>query len=157
MKDPFRYLDHHNEGTFGSDKFGQWAESFARFFGTVKFIIGQTIIVAIWVVGNAYLIPRLGSHPWDKYPFVFLNLMFSLQAAYAAPLILLAQTRQAERDKSQAEADAKHREEIADYQAKSLKENTDLTKEVHDNTEQISLISQKIDALCKKMKVPNGK
>ena len=90
---------------FGADRFGRRAESFARFFGTPRFLVGQTVIVAAWIAVNVVAIFR-----WDPYPFILLNLMFSLQAAYAAPLILLAQTRQADRDKAQAEADAQHRE-----------------------------------------------
>jgi uncharacterized membrane protein len=93
-------------GAFGTDTFGQRAEQFARFFGTPQFLIGQTVLVAIWVALNV-----IGARlRWDPYPFILLNLAFSLQAAYAAPLILLAQTRQADRDKAMSEADATHRE-----------------------------------------------
>ena len=85
--------EHHS--AFGQDPFGRAAEKTARFFGTPQYIIGQTVIVALWVTLNAV---ALISH-WDPYPFILLNLGFSLQAAYAALLILLAQTRQADRDK----------------------------------------------------------
>jgi len=88
-----RHLVHH--GAFGNDRFGIIAERFARFFGTPRFIIGQTVLVALWIAANAAAF----SFQWDPYPFILLNLAFSTQAAYAAPLILLAQTRQAERDK----------------------------------------------------------
>lgn len=84
---------------FGTDRFGQAAERFARFFGTPRFIIGQTVLVAIWIALNALAL----SLRWDPYPFILLNLAFSTQAAYAAPLILLAQTRQADRDKRAAD------------------------------------------------------
>ena len=84
---------HH--GAFGNDRFGVAAERFARFFGTPRFIIGQTVLVVLWIALNAAAF----SFRWDPYPFILLNLAFSTQAAYAAPLILLAQTRQAERDK----------------------------------------------------------
>jgi uncharacterized membrane protein len=87
------HLVHH--GAFGNDRFGVIAERFARFFGTPRFIIGQTVLVVIWIAVNAAAF----SFRWDPYPFILLNLAFSTQAAYAAPLILLAQTRQAERDK----------------------------------------------------------
>src|SRR5579862_9238950 len=80
----------HLASTFGDDWFAQWAESFARFFGTPKFLIGQTIVCAAWIGVNI-----AGWTSFDVYPFILLNLAFSLQAAYAAPLILLAQTRQA--------------------------------------------------------------
>jgi uncharacterized membrane protein len=97
----------HLTPVFGTDWFALKAEAFARFFGTPVFLIGQTVIVAIWIVVNV-------AGPWvfDVYPFILLNLAFSLQAAYAAPLILLAQTRQADRDKATATADAQHREEL---------------------------------------------
>lgn len=103
----FGLTDFH--GPFGSDVFGRRAESFARFFGTPKFLIGQTVIVAAWIVVNVAAV----AFRWDPYPFILLNLAFSLQAAYAAPLILLAQTRQADRDKAMSEADAQHREQLA--------------------------------------------
>jgi uncharacterized membrane protein len=96
-------------GPFGTDDFGRKAESFARFFGTPTFLIGQTILVGLWIVLNVVAV----SLRWDPYPFILLNLAFSLQAAYAAPLILLAQTRQADRDKALSEADAAHRESLA--------------------------------------------
>ncbi len=96
-------------GAFGSDLFGRRAESFARFFGTPKFLIGQTAVVTAWIIVNVVAV----AFRWDPYPFILLNLAFSLQAAYAAPLILLAQTRQADRDKGMSEADAQHREQLA--------------------------------------------
>ena len=88
-------------GAFGNDSFGRVAEKAARFFGTPQYIVGQTAAVAAWVVINSTQL-HLG-FAWDVYPFIALNLLFSLQAAYAAPLILLAQTRQADRDKLHAE------------------------------------------------------
>jgi uncharacterized membrane protein len=81
-------------------------ERFARGFGTPHFIIGQTVIVALEIAANAV---AFGLH-WDPYPFILLNLAFSIQAAYAAPLILLAQTRQAERDKIRDTAVQEHRD-----------------------------------------------
>ncbi|OFW67464.1 MAG: hypothetical protein A2Z12_03420 [Actinobacteria bacterium RBG_16_68_21] len=105
----FHELAAHLHGPFGTDTFGRRAEGFARFFGTPKFLIGQTVLVAAWIAVNAVAF----SLRWDPYPFILLNLMFSLQAAYAAPLILLAQTRQADRDKAMSDADAAHREALA--------------------------------------------
>jgi uncharacterized membrane protein len=128
-RQPVRHL----EPTFGSDAFGRQAEKFARFFGTPKFIIGQTVLVLAWITLNALAIV----HHWDPYPFILLNLCFSTQAAYAAPLILLAQTRQADRDKASAEADANHREELALSQERLLTANTALTGEVFDLTRRI--------------------
>src|SRR5947207_13904079 len=94
---------------YGDDWFGQAAERLARIFGTPKYIAAQTCVVILWIVFNGYSILV----HFDKYPFILLNLAFSTQAAYAAPLILLAQTRQADRDKAHADADAKHREDLA--------------------------------------------
>jgi uncharacterized membrane protein len=99
----------HLAAPFGSDSFGRKAEAFARLFGTPAFLITQTAIVVVWIALNALLV----ASRWDPYPFILLNLAFSLQAAYAAPLILLAQTRQAERDKIVAISDAEHRDAVA--------------------------------------------
>ncbi|MBY0411837.1 MAG: DUF1003 domain-containing protein [Burkholderiaceae bacterium] len=98
----------HLASAFGTDRFALQAEAFARFFGTPLFLGAQTLVVAVWIVFNVW-----GGAQFDPYPFILLNLAFSLQAAYAAPLILLAQTRQATRDKAQGEADAEHREALA--------------------------------------------
>ena len=83
------------------DAVGRFAEGIARFLGTGRFLAVQTIIVAVWIALNVFAV-RLR---WDPYPFILLNLAFSTQAAYAAPLILLAQNRQADRDRVQAEED----------------------------------------------------
>src|SRR5258708_28720312 len=104
----FHHEHAHLNSVFGDGGFGKKAEAFARFFGTQRFIVIQTGIVLSWIVLNA-----VGVIHWDIYPFILLNLGFSLQAAYAAPLILLAQTRQADRDKAHADADARHREDLA--------------------------------------------
>jgi uncharacterized membrane protein len=139
--------DHHRP--FGGDRFGILAERFARFFGTPNFILGQTAIVALWIALNALALTR--TIAWDKYPFSALSLLFSLQAAYAAPLILLAQTRQADRDHVRDEAMQAHREvesrrveqyeadqakllaqdkTLAEQHAQMLAQNTELTREV---------------------------
>lgn len=88
--------------SYDADAFGIFAEQFARFMGTAKFLIYMTLFVVAWVVWNL-LIP--GGSRFDEYPFIFLTLMLSLQASYAAPLILLAQNRQEQRDKVVAEQD----------------------------------------------------
>ena len=141
-------------GAFGSDKFGQKAEAFARFFGTPRFLIGQTLIVAAWVALNAAVVALR----WDPYPFILLNLLFSTQAAYAAPLILLAQTRQADRDKAHADAIDQHREQVADHQERQeemlikvahklealLSENTDLTRQDKELTASVQALTKQI-------------
>lgn len=112
---------------FGSDQFGAYAERFARFLGTPRYLIAQTVIVLVWIgVNSAALAFR-----WDAYPFILLNLAFSTQAAYAAPMILLAQTRQADRDKAHADAAAAHAEQLTAQLATLLEQNTTLTREVH--------------------------
>jgi uncharacterized membrane protein len=88
--------------SYDPDQFGSFAESFARFMGTATFLIYMTLVVMIWVGWNA-LAPE--GVRWDDYPFIFLTLMLSLQASYAAPLILLAQNRQEDRDRVVAEQD----------------------------------------------------
>ena len=86
---------------YDPDAFGRFSESIARFFGTARFLVVQTALVVVWITVNSIAL----AYRWDKYPFILLNLAFSTQAAYAAPLILLAQNRQAERDKAQYEQD----------------------------------------------------
>lgn len=86
---------------YNRSAFGQFAENIARLMGTARFLIIQSVLVLIWVAINIAFI----SFRWDKYPFILLNLMFSIQAAYAAPLILLAHNRQESRDREQAQID----------------------------------------------------
>ncbi len=91
---------------YDSDAFARWAESVARFLGTGRYLAVQTLLVLTWIAVNAFLAVNLGrKHAFDPYPFILLNLLFSTQAAYAAPLILLAQNRQADRDKEEIERD----------------------------------------------------
>ena len=85
-----------------SDRFGRFAENFARFMGTARFLLYMTLFVIVWLLWN-WAAP--GEFQWDSYPFIFLTLMLSLQASYAAPLILLAQNRQEDRDRVIAEQD----------------------------------------------------
>jgi len=85
------------------DTFGRFSESTARFFGTARFLVTQTAIVAAWITLNA--LEAFKAIRWDAYPFILLNLVFSTQAAYAAPLILLAQNRQAQRERASIEED----------------------------------------------------
>jgi uncharacterized membrane protein len=137
----------------GDDWFALQAEAFARFFGTPTFLIAQTVIVAIWILVNV-----LGLTTFDIYPFILLNLAFSLQAAYAAPLILLAQTRQADRDAAHALADAEHREALhsaseeraalaADQTTllvEMLQQNTELTETVKALTERVEALTLEV-------------
>jgi uncharacterized membrane protein len=139
---------HH--GAFGDDPFGRFAEKTARFFGTPHYILGQTVIVALWIALNSVAL----IHHWDPKPFILLNLIFSTQAAYAAPLILLAQTRQADRDKEHGETiDRRHTalEEAADKQTREimtlLSSNTSLTQQDKDLTDEVARLTREIHAL----------
>jgi uncharacterized membrane protein len=143
----------HLAPTFGNDKFALRAEAFARFFGTPTFLGAQTLIVAVWICLNIS-----GVTHFDAYPFILLNLAFSLQAAYAAPLILLAQTRQAARDKAQSEADAQHREALAtansERQAEAAKNTAQLMELLEQNTRLTQMtkeLSERIENLTSEM------
>ena len=121
-------------GAFGRDRFGRAAERFARFFGTPRFIVGQTVLVALWILLNA---SELLFHPFDPYPFILLNLAFSTQAAYAAPLILLAQTRQADRDNRHADQIERHREQAEQNHTALLEQNKRLIERVEALAEEL--------------------
>ena len=147
----FRFhLPHlHLGSVFGDDWFSLKAEAFARFFGTPFFLVAQTLIVLVWIGLNVF-----GFTKFDVYPFILLNLAFSLQAAYAAPLILLAQTRQADRDKAHADADAQHREALAlaseqreKYSAQQTGQLIELMQQNTQLTELVKELSQRIETL----------
>ena len=147
--------EHH--GAFGQDAFGRRAEKLARFFGTPQYILGQSIVVVLWIAANVAAV----TYHWDPYPFILLNLAFSTQAAYAAPLILLAQTRQAERDKLAVDKAEKRHDEterqaaerVAALRAETdkltglLESNTQLTREDKELTEQVAELTREIHAL----------
>ena len=125
---------------YGDDRFGVLAEKFARFFGTPRFIIIQTIFVAIWITMNLVWI----EFRWDPYPFILLNLMFSTQAAYAAPLILLAQSRQAEREARREAADIAHRDKLdADLAAR--------TDQIHHLLTDVHHVTMELDEFIEEM------
>jgi uncharacterized membrane protein len=147
--------EHH--GAFGQDAFGRGAEKLARFFGTPRYIFGQTLLVVAWIAVNSVAL----TYHWDPYPFILLNLAFSTQAAYAAPLILLAQTRQADRDKDheilverqRAEMEQMDEQRVAAIKTETdrltslLAANTDLTRQDKDLTEQVAELTKQIHAL----------
>jgi uncharacterized membrane protein len=150
--------EHH--GAFGQDAFGRGAEKVARFFGTPRYIVGQTLIVIVWVILNSLAL----SFRWDPYPFILLNLAFSTQAAYAAPLILLAQTRQADRDKDHEllverqhdEMERLAQKRVAAIKAETdkltnlLESNTDLTRQDKELTEQVAELTKQIHTVLTK-------
>jgi uncharacterized membrane protein len=147
-------------GAFGQDAFGRGAEKAARFFGTPQYILGQTVVVIVWIALNAIAL----IHHYDPYPFILLNLAFSTQAAYAAPLILLAETRQAARDKTASEQTEQHRqhmEEAGERRVAALKRETDkleallqsnthLTQQDKELTEQVAALTREIHAIVTK-------
>jgi uncharacterized membrane protein len=147
-------------GAFGQDAFGRYAERAARFFGTPQYIVGQSLVVVLWIALNSVAVI---AH-WDPYPFILLNLAFSTQAAYAAPLILLAETRQAARDKTEAVLTEQHRdhtERMAEKRVAALKtetdklqalleSNTDLTRQDKELTEHVAKLTREIHATLTK-------
>jgi uncharacterized membrane protein len=142
---------------FGESSFGEIAERAARLFGTPQYIVGQTLAVIVWIALNSIAVVR----HWDPYPFILLNLAFSTQAAYAAPLILLAQTRQADRDKAALVIDQRRHEHQAEQAAKHvaaiksetnslralLQSNTDLTERDTKLTEEVARLTREIHRL----------
>ena len=150
MDEQPRAKGHHS--AFGDDTFGRFAEKTARFFGTPQYIVGQTIVVAFWIGFNVLALTK--SAHFDPRPFILLNLIFSTQAAYAAPLILLAQTRQADRDKLEgAKADSRHTRLERSAKAETdkllelLQSNTALTQQDKDLTEEVADLTKQIHAL----------
>ena len=144
-------------GAFGNDAFGRLAEKAARFFGTPQYIVGQTVAVIAWVALNSTQL-HLG-FAWDVYPFIALNLLFSLQAAYAAPLILLAQTRQADRDKLHSERIEKSHTRLeraakkeTDKLLELLQANTNLTAQDKDLTEEVAELTRQMHRLLTERK-----
>ena len=104
---------------YDPEAFGALAERLARFLGTGRYLAAQSVVVAVWILINGLVV----ANGWDPYPFILLNLVFSTQAAYAAPLILLAQNRQADRDKEEIERDR-------EVNARSLAETEFLAREI---------------------------
>ena len=105
--------------SYDPDAFARFAEKMARFLGTGRYLAAQTIFVFLWIVLNLVAV----SLRWDPYPFILLNLCFSTQAAYAAPMILLAQNRQADRDRAEVERDR-------ETNSRSLAESEYLAREI---------------------------
>ena len=105
--------------SYDPDAFARYAERMARFLGTGRYLAAQTFFVFVWIVLNL----TAASLRWDPYPFILLNLAFSTQAAYAAPMILLAQNRQADREKAEVERDR-------DTTARSLADMEYLAREI---------------------------
>jgi uncharacterized membrane protein len=141
-----------HRSAFGDDACGVFAEKTARFFGTPQYIIGQTVVVGLWITFNVLAFTK-AAH-FDARPFILVNLIFSTQAAYAAPLILLAQTRQAARERIEGEkADRRHTrfersvKTETDKLLELLQSNTKLTQQDKDLTEQVAELTKQIHEL----------
>ena len=135
---------------YDPDAFGQFSEAIARFLGTGRYLIFQTVIVVTWVLVNA-----IEPLQFDGYPFIFLTLILSLQASYAAPLILLAQNRQEDRDREQAERDrqmAARTQADTEYLARELAgvrlalADVVTTDDLREHLEQITELLEKLTA-----------
>ena len=139
------HLPHaHLHSVFGNDWFGVRAEGFAQFFGTPMFLVAQTAIVGVWIWVNV-----VGWTQFDVYPFILLNLAFSMQAAYAAPLILLAQKRQADRDKANSVADAQHREELHQVNEERQAQMQKQSRLMIEMLEQNTALTERVETLIK--------
>ena len=138
--------------SYDPEAFGRWSEQFARFLGTARFLVYMSVFVLCWIAWNT-LAPD--SMRWDHYPFIFLTLLLSLQASYAAPLILLAQNRQADRDRIQASEDRDRDERnIADteYLARELASLRTAIGDVATRDYLRTEIADAMDELLKKLK-----
>ena len=121
------------------------ADRVTGFLGSWRFLILQTVLVGLWLVGNAYLLTR----PFDPYPFILLNLAFSTQAAYAAPLILLAGNRAAQRDRLTLEHAAEETDVAEKQNERLLGGNTEILHHVEALEERILQLEQRIVAALK--------
>ncbi len=128
---------HHNLG-------GRLADQIAAFMGSWSFIIIQTVFVAAWMILNVTAFV----YQWDVYPFILLNLLFSTQAAYAAPIIMMSQNRQSARDRIQAE----HDYEVNENSLKLISVNNQLTEEIHKLTQEIHGLTKDVHELIQKHK-----
>ena len=117
------------------------ADKIADFMGSWKFIILQTIVVILWMLLNITAFV----YQWDVYPFVLLNLVFSTQSAYAAPIIMMSQNREALRDRMQAESDF----EVSKHAFDTININTELTTEIHRLTQEIHTLTKEVNLLIK--------
>ena len=148
---------------YDADAFGRFSEAIARFLGTGRFLVGQTVLVLVWIALNTV---GLVNH-WDPYPFILLNLAFSTQAAYAAPLILLAQNRQDDRDRANIERDrevAARTQADTEFLARELAavrlalSNVVTTKDLEDSMEGLAkLIAEQLRDSSAALPSPDGR
>jgi len=137
----------HRDGS--CDRFGRFAERVVRAFGMPWFLVGQTAVIVAWAVMNS-----LGGVPhFDPYPFIFMNLVFSALAAYAAPFILLAETRQADRDRARARAEGRHHEELEQRQQELLEQDNTQTQQIARLLEQDSAQTERLAELLEQVRL----
>jgi uncharacterized membrane protein len=144
-QDPLRYHHaHRGKGAFGEGVVPRLAEKVADAMGTVQFVMVSTIVIVGWILVN-HVVGFL-SHSWDGLlhgrgfdpaPFILLNLVFSAVAYYSASMVMIAQKTQSRRDLAREEADAKHREALAQTQLDLIAQNTELTEQVHQLTKEV--------------------
>ena len=132
---PRQHRRRHLPGGRGGDAFGTWSESFARYMGTSKFIMQMSVFIAAWFAWNE--LAPVGAR-FDPYPFQFLTLILSLQASYAAPLILLAQNRQDDRDRSEAKIDRRRAAMDTEVNSHLARELSDVRHRLNDISLEIS-------------------
>ena len=136
---------------FDPEAFGRWSESIARYMGTAKFIVYMTMLIAAWFLWNT-LAPR--DMRFDPYTFTFLTLILSLQASYAAPLILLAQNRQDDRDRVQIEQDRQRAERNLENTEYLAREVVALRMAVRESTDEVvtrEVLRAELKSLLKKL------
>jgi uncharacterized membrane protein len=142
---------------YDPEAFGRFSEAIARFMGTARFLVGQTVLVGIWILLNVVAV----SLEWDPYPFILLNLMFSVQAAYAAPLILLAQNRQSLRDREETERDRQvnaRTQADAEYLARevaSIRVGLQSVVTVEDLEESVGRVAEAVEQLTLRLPPPH--
>jgi uncharacterized membrane protein len=158
--DPMRHHKHYVDSPHGPSPYAggssfmeRISEAVASGMGTVGFLLVSTGIILAWVLANHVV--HFLSNSWhgllngqgfDPAPFILLNLVFSAVAFFTGALVIIAQKAQTRTDKANEEAAAKHRDELANFQADLLKRNTDLTEEIHTLTQQLSALTQEVHA-----------
>ena len=153
-RDPLRFhRAHRSAAAFGEGFVPRAAEKVADAMGTVQFVVISTAVIATWVLVNhvvGFLANSwhglLHGRGFDPAPFILLNLVFSAVAYYSASMVMIAQKTQAKRDLAREEADARHREDLAETQVELIRQNMALTEDVHRLTKQVHELLSHRDA-----------
>jgi uncharacterized membrane protein len=160
LGDPLRHHSHYTDSNHGDSPYAggssfmeRVSEGVASGMGTVGFLIVSSGLILGWVLANHVI--HFLSNSWkgllngtgfDPAPFILLNLVFSAVAFYTGALVIIAQKAQTRTDRANEEAAAKHRDELAQYQADLLKRNTDLTEQIHALSEKLSKLTEDVHA-----------